>query len=246
MKSIAAFIILDSVDSTNNYAMAQVHAGLAKHGMAWFTKDQTTGKGQRGKKWISRSGENIALSIAIVPRSSFSVHPFLLNAVVANCCLSFLQKYCETGCTIKWPNDLYLRDRKAGGILIENNYRQKTWNWSVLGIGININQEDFGDELVNPVSLKQFTGKMYEPELLARELHQLIMDKMDAVTIDEMNELEIYNSHLFKRNEEVSLKKQNAVFKTTIRQVNKFGQLITQDTMERTFEFGEVEWQLNL
>ena len=61
------FNILNTVDSTNNYAMAKVHAGMAAHGMAWFAKEQTTGKGQRGKSWISEKGKNIALSLVLEP-----------------------------------------------------------------------------------------------------------------------------------------------------------------------------------
>ena len=65
MDSALSFSILDSVDSTNNYAMGMVHAGLAKHGMAWFANDQTAGKGQRSKQWESEPGMNIIMSIRV-------------------------------------------------------------------------------------------------------------------------------------------------------------------------------------
>ena len=242
MKSVAAFTILDSVDSTNNYAMAQLHAGLAIHGSAWFTNDQFGGKGQRGKKWLGQAGEGIALSITIVPRREFGVYPFILNTVVANCCRQFLHENLKLPAAIKWPNDLYLRDRKAGVILIENNFRQNTWKWAVLGIGMNVNQLHFDPALPNPVSFKQLTGQEYDVEALARELQQCIMAKIDDPALNPDKELETYNLHLYKKEEEVTLKKQNAAFKTFIKKVNRSGQLITEDTMERAFEFGEVEW----
>src|SRR6218665_1526603 len=86
MPETELFSILDTVDSTNNYAMAGVHAGLARHGMAWFARDQTAGKGQRGKVWQSRPGQNIALSIVLKPKTIFSANHFMLNAVVAREC----------------------------------------------------------------------------------------------------------------------------------------------------------------
>src|SRR6185295_3982950 len=110
MESIEFFRILDSVDSTNNYAMAALHAGMAKHGMAWYAKDQNAGKGQRGKQWISEPGENIIMSVVFEPPALFSSRSFLFNAVIANTCHAFLNRYIKNEVKIKWPNDIFLRD----------------------------------------------------------------------------------------------------------------------------------------
>lgn len=108
------------MDSTNNYAMAQVYAGLAKHGMAWFANEQFAGKGQRGKDWITQPGENIALSIVLQPNFIEPFNQFQVSAAVALGVFDFFSKYAGDETKIKWPNDIYWRDRKAGGILIEN------------------------------------------------------------------------------------------------------------------------------
>ena len=243
MPAAVFFNVLDRVDSTNNYAMQQVHAGLATHGMAWFAKEQTAGRGQRGKNWESVAGKNIALSIALQPDQLKTFNQFHLSAAIAKAIFDFFSQYAGEKTTIKWPNDLYWCDRKAGGILIETIYQGKEWKWAVAGIGININQDDFAEGLINPVSLKQVTGKSYDVVELARELHKKVMTGIDQLkNTGSGNLLSTYNRHLYKRNEKVRLRKNNILFETTINSVNETGQLITIDTIERAFDFGEVEW----
>jgi len=237
------FNILDSVDSTNNYAMAKVHAGMATHGMAWFALHQKAGKGQRGKEWISEPGENIILSIVIKPGHMFRVFPFILSAFIANCCQQFLQNITGHNIFIKWPNDLYWRDRKAGGILIENVFTGTEWKWAVIGIGINVNQTVFSNEAIRPVSLVDMTDTNYDPVSLSKQLHSYILEKYNLITSENSDGiLEYYNAVLYKKGAVVKLRKNNAVFKTTITEVNEKGQLVAQDVMERQFDFGEVEW----
>jgi BirA family transcriptional regulator, biotin operon repressor / biotin---[acetyl-CoA-carboxylase] ligase len=237
------FTILESVESTNNYAMAAVHAGTALSGSAWLAKEQTAGKGQRGKQWQSAKGENITMSLVLVPPARFIPNKFLINAVAAIHCVKFLESITDQKFSIKWPNDLYFNDRKAGGILIENILQGNEWNWSIIGIGINVNQQEFSSELVNPVSLRMITGKVYDVIDLSKQLHQLLL----TINNDNRNQSEIitaYNSHLYKLNEEVKLKKENMTFKTRITGVSEFGQLQTEDKLARNFEFGEITWLL--
>jgi BirA family biotin operon repressor/biotin-[acetyl-CoA-carboxylase] ligase len=237
------FNILDTVDSTNNYAMAKVHAGMATHGMAWFAKEQTAGKGQRGKHWISEKGKNIALSLVLGPERLSVKSQFQLSAVVAITCFEFFSKYAGEETTIKWPNDLFWRDRKAGGILIENVLQGKTWRWAVVGIGININQTKFDKAILNPVSLKQITGKNFKITELAKELQALLMKNLGELKpADEI--FNQYNEHLFKINKTVKLKKDGVIFETVIKEISATGRLITIDAIEREFDFGEVEWVL--
>ncbi|HRD58023.1 MAG TPA: biotin--[acetyl-CoA-carboxylase] ligase [Ferruginibacter sp.] len=244
MEKVQLFNILDSVDSTNNYAMARINEGLAEHGMAWFAREQTSGKGQRGKKWQSEPDNNIILSITVKPSPAFISNPFYLSALVATTCNDFLQKITGENFYIKWPNDLFWRDRKTGGILIENKFSGDSWNWAVVGIGINVNQIMFGGELARAASLKQVSGKdQYEPVKLARELHEFLLEKINCVTEKGFAALiNEYNNNLYKKNNEAKLKKENAVFSTIIKEVNHFGQLVTNDTIERIFDFGEVQW----
>ncbi len=237
------FTILDVVESTNNYAMGQVHAGLAAHGQAWFANEQWGGKGQRDKKWISAKGENIIMTIVLKPDKVFNRNQFLFSASIAGVCHRFFSAIAGNETYVKWPNDIYFGDRKAGGILIENVISGKEWKWAVVGIGININQTAFADELHNATSLKSITAKRYEVVELARHLQYSILNELKNPSIEIFGKsLPYYNAHLYKKGELVKLKKRNAIFETCIKEVNSFGQLITEDVMERVFEFGEVSW----
>jgi BirA family biotin operon repressor/biotin-[acetyl-CoA-carboxylase] ligase len=239
------FNILDTVDSTNNYAMGRIADGTAGHGMLWFTNDQTAGKGQRGKTWTSEKGKNIAMSLVLEPGKLFFTNPFHLSAIVAITCFEFFSAYAGAETKIKWPNDLFWRDRKAGGILIENNYKGTSWKWAVAGIGLNINQTRFDRFLIPAVSLKEITGKDFDTIEMAKELYNRLMEKMtDPLTRDPVKIIEQYNILLYRINKTVALKKDGAIFETVIKGVSSQGRLITVDAIEREFDFGEVEWIL--
>ena len=238
------FIELTTVDSTNNYAMAQIQKTGINHGTAYFAYHQTAGKGQRGKSWTSNPGENLILSVVLAPTHLKATNSFYLSATIANACCDFFKKYAGNETTIKWPNDIYWRDRKAGGILIENVFRNEQWSHSVAGIGININQTDFLGSLTNPVSLKQITGKDWQPVVLAMELCQIMDDHYRRLTSGKREILLTYNENLYKRGSRVKLRIQNILFETTIRRVTDTGRLVTEDATEREFDFGEVEWLL--
>ncbi|HEY4208402.1 MAG TPA: biotin--[acetyl-CoA-carboxylase] ligase [Puia sp.] len=232
------------MDSTNNYAMGQVHAGLASHGMMYFAHEQWAGKGQRGKSWTSTPGENIVVSTVLEPVNPLLIQQFPLSAAVALACHDLFSRYAGAGdTTIKWPNDLYWRDRKAGGILIENCFKGDQWTHAIAGTGININQTVFPDSARNPVSLKQITGRSFDAVALAHELGAFLEAryqqwlKGDALVVE-------YNQRLYRKDQPVRLKKDQAVFETVVKEVSLTGELITRDTLERTFVFGEVEWLL--
>jgi len=239
-----SFIVLDSVDSTNNYAMAQIHAGTALHGTSYFAYDQLSGKGRLAKTWQTEKGKNIILSIVLNTSFLAVYQQFHLNVAVTVACIDFFNKYINNN-AIKWPNDIYWNDSKAGGILIENVIRGASWQWAVVGIGININQRTFQNNLPNPVSLSQITGETYDVVNLAKELQRHVMNRFDALKKDgHENLFSIYNHFLYKRDIQVRLKKDNIVFDTEIVGVNDQGQLLTRDVMERSFNFNEVEWLL--
>ena len=244
------FVLLDSVDSTNNYAMAQVHAALAKHGDAFFAHQQTGGKGQRGKNWHTGNGENIAISIIIEPKQLQVAEQFRLSVAVALGCYDFFSAYAGDETFIKWPNDIYWRDRKAGGVLIENVIGKNksdnaVWKYAVVGIGININQTAFSSELKNIVSLKQITGKSFEVIELAKELQAKVLNRIDLLGKKGFDVLlKEYNNFLFKKDCAVKLKKGKIVFDTVIKSVTEKGQLYTIDRVDNFFDFGEVEWLL--
>lgn len=237
--------ILPQTESTNNYAMQLVHSGAAKHAMAIAALYQTAGKGQRGKSWQGQPGHNIALSVIIKTDALQQVQPFLLSIAVAMAGYDFIKKYAGADVAVKWPNDLYWRNSKAGGILIENVFSGSKWKWAVAGVGININQINFNKKLPNPVSLKQITQRHFDIPKVTEELYEKIIQRLDKLYTQPHDKmLKEYNRHLFCLHKEVKLKKGSLTFKTTVTGVNSYGQLHTKDAIERSFDFGEVEWLL--
>ncbi len=242
-----AFTILSEVTSTNNYAMQQVQAHLAAHGETWFALHQNAGKGQRGKGWKDEPGKNILLSFVVEPHTISIDNQFLLTVAVSLGCFDFLTKYAIDQTSIKWPNDIYWRDRKAGGILIENLIQGKDWKYSIVGIGININQTFFSPDLPNPVSLKQITGKTFEAPELGVELCSIIERRWQQLQnkTQQPKLLREYESYLYKLHKKVSFKIEEAIVEAIVVGVNQSGQLLI-DTGEVTpVNFGSVEWLLS-
>ncbi len=236
------FVQLIEVDSTNNYATRQVQAHLADHGATWFAHTQNAGKGQRGKTWISQPGENIVLSCVINPKPLTASNLFILSAAVALACHDFYCKYALEETKIKWPNDIYWKDRKAGGILIENLFRGKEWTFAIVGIGLNINQVTFPPYLTNPVSLRQITGKTFDACSMGQELCVYLENRWQQVLKgDTTGILQDYHSKLYKLNETITLKIKNADFTATLIGVNDTGELLINDDKTALLH-GEVEW----
>lgn len=239
----ASFFELIELPSTNSYAIELIQANLAEHGATYFAHRQTAGKGQRGKKWLTEPSTNIIIS-SIIDTSFLSLNnQFLFSVCIALGCKDFLTQYAGEETVIKWPNDIYWRDRKAAGILIENTIRGQEWQWAVVGIGMNINQTTFSPELKNPVSLKQITGKTFDTVALAKELCASLETRYQQLKQGNYQELlQEYNQHLFRRNEKVLLRKGNITFEATIKEVNEYGQLLVDNATQDSFSFGEVEW----
>ena len=233
---------MQQVDSTNNYATAMAHAGMAQHGTAVLAHHQTKGKGQRTKAWETLPGQNITLSIILQPQGLMLSEAFLLSMGIAVGVQRFFAAYAGDDVTIKWPNDLYWRDRKAGGILIENILTGASWKYSIVGIGININQTDFGDLGQRATSLKQITGKENEVVSLSKTLCQSIGQSYQQLLTNKECVIDAYHSVLYKRFQKVKLRKEGRVFEVQIKGVSAEGELITEHGMEERFSVGEVEW----
>jgi BirA family biotin operon repressor/biotin-[acetyl-CoA-carboxylase] ligase len=242
-----SFIELESVDSTNNYAMAMATAGAARHGTLVFAHEQWAGKGQRGRSWTSNAGENIILSAVLEPVAFPLSSVFGLSVCVGLACHDFFSVLAGPEVTrIKWPNDLYWNDRKAGGILIENHVQGERWSYAIAGMGININQTSFSSMAKNPVSLRQITGGHFDAVALARELGSCLDRRYVQWEAGGASaQLDAYNAVLYKRGQEVRLRKDNAVFSTRVERVSPRGQLLTRDVLDRQFEFGEIVWVLD-
>jgi BirA family transcriptional regulator, biotin operon repressor / biotin---[acetyl-CoA-carboxylase] ligase len=238
----STLIELQQVDSTNNYATALLHAGMAQHGFAVTANNQTQGKGQRNRTWDAVPGANITLSAVIEPVSFVMSEAFLLSMAVAVATYRFFSHYAGDETKIKWPNDIYWNDRKAGGILIENILAGTKWKFAVAGIGLNINQVNFGPLGKKAVSLRQITGRGYHIPILARELLNQLEDAYSQLTINREVIIYEYHQHLYKSGEEMKFKKDNRIFSAIVKGVSNHGELILFHGVEKAYEVGEIEW----
>lgn len=153
-------IELNTVDSTNNF-LRLYQPRIPKDMVVATAEFQSAGKGQRGNSWESEAGQNLLFSICIHPQHITVHNHFLLSQAIALAVKQALETFTQ-GVTIKWPNDIYVGQKKIAGILIENELAGKLVKTSIIGVGININQPIFHSEAPNPISLYQLTGKQTE------------------------------------------------------------------------------------
>lgn len=168
---MAKYILLHETASTNTY-LKSVAATLPS-GTVVYTHNQTAGRGQRGNSWEAQPGKNITMSMLIKKPAVPVALQFYISEAVAVAIARVLNRY-TPGFMVKWPNDIYHRDRKVCGILIEHVLGSCGIAHTVIGAGININQTEFLSDAPNPVSLAQLTGEQYDVEALMREVCQEI------------------------------------------------------------------------
>ncbi|GAA4310252.1 biotin--[acetyl-CoA-carboxylase] ligase [Compostibacter hankyongensis] len=239
------WVELSSVDSTNNYAMACCAGEAAvAEGTTYFAHRQTAGRGQRGRRWSAEAGENITLSVVLRPESKALPEPFLLNAAMALGTLDFFRQAAGEKACIKWSNDLYWDDRKAGGLLIENSWRGGRWQYAVVGIGININQVVFPTDLPNPVSLRQITGQAAPVVPLARELCRCLDRRYQQLRPGHYERvMSDYTRSLYRLDQPALYEVENETFEGIIRGVAPDGRLLLERGNTRLqLDFGAVRF----
>ena len=238
-----SFTELSTINSTNIYAMDKLQANLAAHGAAFFAWEQTEGKGQMGKQWLAKKGENCLLSVILDTSFLMIGQQFQVSVAVALACYDCLLPYITDDLSIKWPNDIYWRDRKTGGVLIENNLSGNKWQWSIAGVGLNINQTEFPKLLHKAVSIKQITGKNHDPLIIAKEFCVCLNTRFISLKNGGFsNLLNEFNNKLYKRGEFVTIKKNTISSTYLIKGVTENGELIAEAGIEQHFLHGSVEW----
>jgi BirA family transcriptional regulator, biotin operon repressor / biotin---[acetyl-CoA-carboxylase] ligase len=219
-------IELDTIDSTNNYAMQLINANKAQHGLTIVAGNQTAGKGQRGRTWANEPGKNLLMSIIVYPRHQIN-EQFAFNASIAVAIANVLQKlFSGWQISIKWPNDILINDKKAGGILIENVLRGSKWTHSVIGFGLNVNQESFAG-LPFATSLKNESGSNYEIATLRNIIQKSILAAADN-TYESKDILAEYNGYLYKRGKKQSFSNEAGNLEVTILNARPDGTLEVQ------------------
>jgi BirA family transcriptional regulator, biotin operon repressor / biotin---[acetyl-CoA-carboxylase] ligase len=167
-------IELEETPSSNDYALSLLQNSSPGEGTAILAYKQTKGRGQRENTWKSEAWKNLTISYIFYPRFLPAVRQFDLNLCVSLAVRDCLRHYAERDLSIKWPNDIYIGNKKAAGILIENGISGVNLSYSVVGIGINLNQTDF--EGLNAVSLKSLLGQ----EIPVKECFIILSQSLEA------------------------------------------------------------------
>ena len=152
-------VFLDEVNSTNDYAANLIAKSNPIEGTVITASLQTAGKGQIGRRWFSKRDQNVLCSIILYPKFLQATDQFQLNIAVSLAIYDLIDYYTELAdIKIKWPNDIYIGNRKIGGLLIQNSILGKSIHSAIIGAGININQTSFPIDIPNPTSLQLTTG----------------------------------------------------------------------------------------
>ncbi len=244
-KANKKFIVLNETDSTNNYAK-QLILSNPEEGTVVMAQYQKSGKGQQGNSWESESGKNMLASIILYPSFLYAGDQFMISKIVSLAILDTLKSKIKN-VSIKWPNDIYVHDKKIAGILIENTIKGNNLDSSILGIGLNLNQTIFMSNAPNPVSLQQITGEEYNIEKVADEVLTSFSRWYKKLKMGDHSEINAtYYTNMF-RGEMWSLYSKNDVrFEAKIIGIGEFGKLRLQkrDGSIEEYLFKEVEFVL--
>ena len=170
---------LDTIDSTSTELRQRMSVEELPHGYCISADFQTSGHGQATNRWESEDGKNLLFSLLLRPTVIPAAEQFVITELVTLAIINALQDYIRQQITIKWPNDIYVGDKKLCGILIENALCGSTIDTCIVGIGININQELFVSDAPNPVSLKQLNGRDNDRGEILEEIYQNILRYYD-------------------------------------------------------------------
>lgn len=229
-------IHLDAVDSTNDYLQKLISKTTVSEGTVVVADEQFSGKGQRGNTWLSEAGKNLTFSVFLQPKFLPLANHFMLNKVIALGIFDLLKKNLKADVKIKWPNDIYVNEKKNGGILIENSIGGNAIQNSIIGIGLNVNQTKF-EELSSATSLKNSTGKKFDLDELLSSLCSSLEKRylqLRSVQTEKINS--DYLSSLYRRN-----KKSRFIFKgeeilAEITSVSHSGKLILEKDSKEKIE----------
>jgi BirA family biotin operon repressor/biotin-[acetyl-CoA-carboxylase] ligase len=195
----ADVILLDTVDSTNNYAANLLKLSTVAEGTVITALAQTQGRGQRGANWSSNPGENLLCSIILYPKSIRPDEQFSLLQTVALAVHELVEELTQSVAHIKWPNDIIVQDKKIAGILIETNIAANHLQNAVVGVGINLNQTSF--EAPHAISVGSITEAHHNVKEVAVSLQKVMAKYYLRLLYGKVGELKkeyierLYNLH---------------------------------------------------
>lgn len=234
-------IHLLSVDSTNNYAANLLKEGKLEHGTVILADEQFAGRGQRGAEWTSTPGDNLTFSFYLDDVNLAVQEQFRLTQIISLGIIEFLKKFNVQG-KIKWPNDIYVDDQKICGVLIENQLCGMIVKSAIVGIGLNVNQTNFGN--LNATSLALLLSKqfvLFDTVLSFFHAMNFVFEKFNFHSDKLQTE---YLAHLYRYGIWADYKVNNQKIKGNIKDVSPEGKLILQEENgnEQSYFLKEIQF----
>ncbi len=242
-------LFLEKTKSTNTYASSVMEPSQRRHGMLVYTYEQTAGRGQRANAWQTAAGQNLTFSLILtrlLPRLDLQ---FSLNTVFSLAIVEFLNSLGIDKVHIKWPNDIWVQQKKIAGILIENAIQQSALREVIVGIGLNVNQTQFPDELI-ATSLTLEKGIKFDLDQTQEGLLDFInREWQNYIDSGSPPLLERYNQKLLNKNEwtKIMVVNDGRVIIARPLEVIADGRIVFQNTQNTRMLFrnGDIRWQLS-
>lgn len=246
-------IHLSETDSTNHRAksllLLQKALGAQKEILLVTTDYQTAGRGQRGNSWEAERGKNLLFSLAFCPMHIPASQQFVLCELISVALCEVLSRYTDD-IRIKWPNDIYHRDHKLSGILIEHDIEGTYIAHTIIGIGLNVNQAHFASDAPNPISLSQILGHETDRETLLTETcdtfaahyHDMLTAPDSTLWRNTLHQR--YTTLLYRLGAPAPYRDAQGTFNAILRHVEPDGRLRLEDEQGtlRSYLFKEVEY----
>ncbi len=244
-------IKLPKVKSTNNYAQQQIENKTLKEGDVIFTLNQEEGRGHGNNKWESEPEKNLHISIILEPHMIEASNQFVLTQIVSLAITDLIRRNINDEklkheVKIKWPNDIYVGDFKIAGILFQNFIKRNTIEYSIVGIGINVNQNKFFSSAPNPISLINTSNKYINITKLLKELLNNIGTNYEKYLF-EKNYTELktsYINNLYRYNIWANYSDTKGDFKGQIVDIDQYGRLIIRldNGAKKVYDFKEIKF----
>jgi BirA family biotin operon repressor/biotin-[acetyl-CoA-carboxylase] ligase len=237
-------IHLSETDSTNKFLQMISETEELPSGSIVLADYQTAGRGQAGNSWESEAGRNLMFSVLFRPVNVPANRPFVISEMASLSVKYTLDRYLPD-ISVKWPNDIYCKDLKITGILIENTILQSKLSKSVIGIGINVNQTTFGPDIPNPVSMAQATGTVFDRMAVMEDFRQIFAEQSER--LNRMGCEFIHNDYLnavYRKEGYYRYADDNEVFEAKIYGIEPDGHLILERTegIRSRYAFKEVTY----
>jgi BirA family biotin operon repressor/biotin-[acetyl-CoA-carboxylase] ligase len=239
-------IILKEVDSTNNFLKNTLsNSKPLPEGTVIMAESQFAGRGQQQNRWHSDAGKNLTFSILLKPSFLAISDQFDLTRAISLGVFDALYPLLGKGLKIKWPNDIYYNDMKLGGMLIENTIQGSLIKYSIIGIGLNVNQDNFPESVPNAASIKQILQRDYDLRHILSDICSHIEAwylKLKAGQVDVVRKE--YLSRLYWLGENKRFRTEAGDFDGSVKNVLNNGVLVVKNSFETDlmFNFKEIEF----